>query len=101
MRSEDCKQLELEPFSEWSIPLHPPQFRLGIIPSQAGLKKSIASAGRGKICRSGAGPNLRPERLARWLMAFALLTMLVTMVGAASAAASSDLYDPNVRVNDN
>ena len=34
-------------------------------------------------------------------MAFALLTMLVTMVGAASAAASSDLYDPNVRVNDN
>lgn len=45
--------------------------------------------------------NLRPERLARWLVAFALLTTLVTMVGAASAAGDSDLGNPSVRVSDN
>jgi hypothetical protein len=44
---------------------------------------------------------MRLVRPARWLVAFALLTTLVTMVGAASAADGDNLINPNVRLADN
>jgi hypothetical protein len=44
--------------------------------------------------------NLRHLRAARWLMAFALLITLVTVVGSATAAPNTDLFDPDVRLSD-
>jgi hypothetical protein len=45
--------------------------------------------------------KLRQGRAVRWLTAFALLITLMTMVGSATAAENTDMFDPDVRLNDN